>query len=229
MKLSHVISSFSVIILIIFSCKKDKPEPSPSTGTGCSTCHSVLEAKDYFAFKMGTWWVYEEENTLERDSVYLTESAIDPNGYNFNVTMYSSYEECYYHYWPSYMDQLQGCDETSPISKRCLFVNKSQYQISNYVYQSYCFFINYKIGDFYYTGGNLNQCENNKIIFENIYPEYTLLNNNFSKTIKIHEDCNIAAGEQPMNIYYSKGVGIIKKEYLDSNKIWNLVNYWIEK
>lgn len=217
--------TFAWCFLLITSCKKDKPQPEP-----CTTCHSVTEAKDYFAFKVGSWWVYEEETTLERDSVYITESAIDQGGYNFNVRMYSTYEDCYYHYWPSFIDNLQGCDASSPVSKRCLFVNKSQYQIPNYLYESQCFFINYKIGDFKYTSaGSLEQCENNRIVFENIYPEFTLLNDTYSKTIKIHEDCNIAAGEQPVNIYYAKGVGIIKKELMDSNRIWNLVNYHIEK
>lgn len=216
---------FPIFIFGLLNCSKDKVPGEP---TPCATCQKVTEAKDYFAFKVGSWWVYEEETTLERDSVYVTESYIDEGGYDFNVRMFSTYQDFYYHYWPTFMSNLNGCSIYSAVSKRCLFINRSKYQFGNVLGESKCFFIKYYIGDFIYSGSDMTYCPDNKVIFENIYNEFVIDTFNFSKTIKIHELCSYIDGKQPTNYYYSKGIGIIKKEFLDSNQVWNLVNYHIE-
>lgn len=208
--------------LVITSCKKDKPaEPTP-----CTTCQKVTEAKDYFAFKVGSWWVYEEETSLERDSVYVTESTIDPSGYNFDVRMFSIYNDFYYHYWPTYMGNISECSETSPVSKKCLYVNRSKYQFGNVIGDNYCFIVSYKVGVF---ESEFNVClPENKIVVEDIKDEFSIGQLNFEKTIKIHELSTFIENCQPTNHYFSKGVGLVRKELIDSNQVWNLVNYHIE-
>jgi hypothetical protein len=69
-----------LLILVVPACKKDK---TPCV-TDCpeSNCEDIQCVKDYFAFKVGSWWVYEEETSGERDSVYVTEYANDPTNYN---------------------------------------------------------------------------------------------------------------------------------------------------
>lgn len=208
--------------LVITSCKKDKTPNS----TPCTTCQKVTEAKDYFAFKIGSWWVYEEETSQERDSVYVTESTIDANGYNFDIRMFSTYQNFYYHYWPTYISNLSGCNETNPISKKCLLVNRSKYQFGNYVGEGYCFFIAYRPGD--YVGSFNVYFANNKVFIEQIFTEFNLDGLMFEKTIKTHELSTFIEGIQPTNHFFSKGVGLIRKELIDSNQVWNLVNYHIE-
>lgn len=213
------------VFSIITSCKKDKPEdPVP-----CTTCQKVSEAKDYFAFKVGTWWVYEEETSLARDSVYVTESHFNMTGYaeyDFDVRMFSTYQNFYYHYWPMFISNLKGCNVINPVSNRCLYVKRSKYQFGNFIGESKCFFVAYKTGDFIYEF-NVNY-ENNKVFIKQVLSEYNLNGQMFGKTVKIHELCTFIEGNQPTNHYFSKGVGLIRKELIDSNQVWNLVNYHIE-
>jgi hypothetical protein len=218
------LSLFFGVLLIIVSCKKD----APGEAVPCTSCQKINEAKDYFAFKVGSWWVYEEETSLERDSVYVTESYIDEDGYDFNVRIYSTLENAYTHYWPTFVSQLDGCSANSLVTKKCLFVNKSKYELGNYMFESQCFFVAYFVGAFESTGGSLDNCQNNKITVQEIFSNFNVMNNTFAKTIKIHEDCSLAEGCQPTNFYYSKDVGIVKKELIDSTEVWNLVNYHIE-
>lgn len=70
MKIYHIsliaLLAFAAVFSTASSCKKKK-----KYCTGGGTCRSVLEAKEFFLFKEGSWWVYEEETTHERDSQYV--------------------------------------------------------------------------------------------------------------------------------------------------------------
>ena len=144
--------------------------------------------------------------------------------------MYSTYQDYYYHYWPEYYGStsLPSCSETELVDKKCLYVEYTKYKPGeDYLGQSQCFFVNYEIGWYETTGSGMNYCTSNRIIFENIYENYSIAGNSFEKTIQIHEWCSVKEGNQPINNFYSKGVGLIKKELLDSNQVWNLVSYHI--
>jgi hypothetical protein len=209
------------ILLLVVSCKKDPV----ATSTPCTTCQKVTEAKDYFAFKVGTWWVYEEETSLERDSVYVTQSSIS-SGYNFDTYIYSTYQDYYYHFWPLYIN-TNVCSETVPVSKKCLYVNRAKQKPGDYVGSDYCFFIKYSVGAYETVTGNI-YFPNNKIIVEEILSNYQLGSLSFEKTVKIQELSTLVEGIQPTNHYFSKGIGLVRKELIDSNQVWNLVNYHIE-
>ena len=211
--------TFILLIFVIGACKKDT---TPSNSTPCTNCQSVNEAKDYFGFKVGTWWVYEEATSHERDSVYVTESTIDSTGYYFNVTLYSPLQNYYYHYWPTYYGNISGCSLNGFILKKCLFINRSKTKPGNFIGESNCFFIKYNNGD-YSSEFNIN-FPNNKIIIDSIYDDF----NSFGKTVKVHELSTLVENNQPTNHYYSKNIGITRKEFIDSNQVWNLVNYHIE-
>lgn len=225
MKIGFVFLVSLIIVtgVILFSCTKEKVV----NNTPCTSCQKVTEAKDYFAFKVGSWWVYEEETSLERDSMYVTSSSIT-SGYGFDTYMYSSYQDYYYHFYPNYSAGSQNCSQTEPVNSKCLFVHREKYKPGDYIGYSTVFFVNYKIGDFQYTSSDMTYCPDNKIVISNIYSNYNLAGFIFDKTIKIHESCSFIDGKQPTNQLYSRGVGLIRKEYIDSNKIWNLVNYHIE-
>lgn len=215
------------ILLGLFACNKDKPEPA--TPTPCISCQSVTEAKDFFAFKVGTYWIYQEENSLELDTLTVTESQIDATGYNFDVRIYSTREDCYYHYWPTYLDNKEGCSQSEPVSKKCLFVNKSKYQLSNYVYQYKCIFLQYKKGDVDYEAGLPNVCENSTITVVDILNNFSNGIETFGKTVKIGESCSLSENNQAVEYHYSHGIGITRKYLQSDNKTWNLINYKIQK
>jgi hypothetical protein len=222
--LPHVASLVVLALLLVTTTGCKDKDPKPSTGE-CTTCQSVMEAKDYFLFKMGLWWVYEEETTHERDSMYVTEANNDPSSYGFDIRIKSALTDYEYHYWPVYYQAISGCSTTMPVHKKCLFVKESKGKIGDFIGESNCFFVEYNEGDFV-SAFNVN-FENNKVYIDSVYENYSVIDLDFLKTIKTRELAKVQDGNQPTNYYYSRGVGIVRKELLDSNKVWNLVNYYI--
>lgn len=172
--------------------------------------------------------MYEEENTLQRDSMYVIESYISPSSYDFNIRIQSSLTGYRYHYWPEYFPNSIGCSQTEPVGKRCLQIRRSKSKYQDHLGDNNCFFINFKINDYDFTGYS-TLCSNNKIVFTQIEPSYSIKELNFTKTIVISETCSPHENSQPTKIFYSKNTGIIRKELLDSNQVWNLVKFHIEK
>ena len=222
--------SFGVCCLLILtsvvSCH-DKPG-IPTGNSYCnqnpSPCKSVLLAKDYFCFKMGSYWVYEEETSHERDSIYVIEYYSDENGYNFFTYTKSSLTNYEYRFWPTYTGNISGCTQSGTVTKRCLFVNRSKGKFQDDLGESQVFFVNYKVGDHETTGGSWD-CPNNEIQINSILDSFIVQGTTFYDIVSVKQDCEHAEGKQPTKFYYSKNVGIIRKELIDSNQVWNLVNY----
>jgi hypothetical protein len=213
-------------VLVLHACKNKE-----TTQSYCEQnpdgCQSISEAKDFFAFKLGSWWVYEEENTLQRDSMYVIESSINPNGYEFDVLIQSDLTGYRYNYWPVYYGNKTGCSENGNISNRCMYVKRSKGKSQDYLGSNNCFFIKYELNAFDYVGGSMF-CEN-KVIFSAIKNSFKLNNLKFKKTIDVTETCSQNEGYQKTITSYAQNVGIVRKELVDSNQVWNLVNYHIQE
>lgn len=212
--------------LLLNSCKEKETHQSYCSQSP-DNCQSIQEAKDFFAFKMGSWWVYEEETTLQRDSMYVIQSAIDPNSYQFDVRIQSALTGYRYHYWPEYYGNKTGCNENGGVNNRCLYVKRSKGKAQDYQGENNCFFVKYQIDSYDYTGSSVF-CEN-KIIFSDIQTTSSLGTFNFKKTIEITETCSQNEKYQKTKTTYAQHVGIIRKELVDSNQVWNLVSYHIVK
>lgn len=216
------------LLAFLFACH-DKP-----SGSGVSLCESnpgncksVLESKDFFLFKVGSYWVYEEETTHERDSMYVTECINDENGYNFSIRIHSALTDYDYHFWPTFYPNIDGCNQTGTVIKKCLYVNRSKGKFQDNLGDAKAFFINYHEGDILNTGSDMDYCPNGKLIVSEVDSSYLLSNQIFHNVVKIFESCPRHEGFQPVNTYYSKNIGIIRKELLDSNQVWNLVNHYV--
>jgi hypothetical protein len=222
------ILAISIMILLGMgvSCKDKKP--SGSSCTDPNFCQSVLAAKDFFVFKIGSWWVYEEETSHERDSMYVTQSVNSTSDYHFDVRIKSALTDYEYRYWPEYYGTNNGCSPTGPVTKRCLLVRREKGKFQDNLGESFVFFVRYFEGDFIYSGANPLVCPNNTVSIGKIYDNYTVSAETFGRTVRIDELCDYAEGRQPTKFYYSKNIGIIRKELIDSNQVWNLVNYHIE-
>ena len=223
------ILAFSAIVLpgMGVSCNDSKPQPSPGF---CTThpdlCEPTTAAKDYFLFKEGSWWVYEEETTHERDSLYVIEYANDPTSADFDITLYSSREDMRYHYFPLIV-QVSPCSNGGVSEKKCIYVKRSKGNFGNYIGEANCFFIQYHKEAF--TGNNNIYHPDNRITVKEIYDTFDLGALHFdTRTIKIFEDYTLTEHHSPTNHYFTKGIGLIRKEILDSNQVWNLVDYHIE-
>lgn len=222
--------SFFLLLFFIQACK-DK-NPPIDTSIDCSKtpseCQYASEAKEFFSFKVGSWWVYEEQTTHERDSVYCTINTNSGTSYFYTETI-SARDSFKTHWFTNQMYEVNGCSSSQLISKRCLYVKKTKLKFQNHLGESTIFFVKYKIGDYTYTGSNTNYCQNNKITISGIFESFNLGSINFpNKTIEISEDCTHFEGDQPTKFTYSKGIGLIQKKLLGTNETWNLVSYHIE-
>jgi hypothetical protein len=217
---------FSAISLLGMSasCHHDKPVQQSYCEKNPGMCETVMEAKDYFAFKQGSWWVYEEETSHERDSMYVDQATNDPDDPGFDCYVISTRSGYTYHYYPQYTS-TSGCSYTGISTKRCVYIRRSKGVIGDYIGQDICFFIQNRKGD-QAPMTNINY-QNDKLTIEDIVISYTLNSFIFNKTIKVHEDHTYIEHNSPTNHFFSKGVGLVRKELIDSNQVWNLVDYYI--
>ncbi|MES2556444.1 MAG: hypothetical protein V4604_09860 [Bacteroidota bacterium] len=212
-----------LLFLVSSSCndknKKTYCEENPSG------CQSVLASKEFFVFKVGSWWVYEEETTHERDSMYVTESYNNSNGYDFLVKIKSSLTDYEYHYWPIYAGGNDNCSESSPVRGKCIYIKRSKGKPGEFVGEDYCFFVNFKVNDGIFIS-NVN-FPNNTLMVQDILSDYTLGSLSFTQSVKMFEDHTFIESNNPTNHYFARNVGLVRKELLDSNQVWNLVDYYI--
>jgi len=222
------ILAFSAIALLgmSVSCKNKNPQPSKGFCTlNPGQCEPTTAAKDYFLFKMGSWWVYEEETTHERDSVYVTEYSDDPASPDFDARMFSVNQNYYYHYFPV-ISISSECTNSTISSEKCIYIKSSKYFPNDFIGESTCFFIqHYKsaetpVANFEYLDDKLHVIE--------VYTTYQTAYFTFPKTVQFFEDHNQLEHQSPTNHFYAKGIGLVRKEILDSNQVWNLVDYHIE-
>ena len=226
-RIPHItLLSILTLLLVITACKdKNKNTNSTFCEDNPGQCQTVLAAKDFFLFKQGSWWVYEEETSHERDSMYVTEYS-NSNGYDFDCRIKSALTGYEYHYWPFYAGGNTSCSQTAPNSGKCLLVKISKGKIGDFIGEGDCFFFSYKLNA-YETSFN-TEFPNNRITVVNILSDFAIGANNFGETVKIHELNTYIEGVQPTNRFYSKNIGLSKLELLDSNQVWNLVSYHIE-
>lgn len=220
--------SFFLLLFFLQACKDKNPTDS---SINCSTnpleCQYASEAKEFFSFKVGSWWVYEEQTSHERDSVYCTINTNSGTSYFYTETI-SARDSFKTHWFTKNMYEYNGCSTTEPIGKRCLYVYKTKLKDQNHLGEKILFFVKYKLNETQ-NNGDYSYCQNNKIAISGIFDSFSLGSLNFpKKTVEISEDCTHFEGDQPTKFTYTKGVGLIQKKLLGTNETWNLVSYYIE-
>ena len=212
-------------LLVVVSCRKD--DEIPYCEEFPNDCVDVREVKDYFYFNYGSWWVYEEENSGKRDSVYVIETFSDTSSYYFTTKVHSTYDDYNYRFWTNGVtgDKYKNLVEKSIRSTN---VVRSKTKSGDYVGEDACFIFYPKPGLWAYTYGG-HDITNNVLKIEEIYTDYTILEKNFKDVVKVSEEHTAVEEKQPTLHYYSPNIGLIKKELLDSNQIWNLIDYNIVK
>lgn len=205
------------------SCKQ-KP-----TETYCdknpSECQTVDAAKAFFHFKEGSWWVYEEETSHERDSIYVIEQS-NGSGYNFYMRVKSALTDFEYQYWPVYYYGNPLCSINQPVQGKCVYITVTKTKPGVFNGTGKCFFVNFKQG--VYEAAPTDSFPDNAIQVESIVESHTLGSLNFGQTVKIKEPHTFIENNQLTYRYYARNVGMIRKELVDSNEVWNLVSYHIE-
>ena len=216
-------------LLLLFSCKKDPPIPSiPFCEEFPDECVDVREVKDYFCFKIGSYWVYEEENSGKSDSVFVTETSSDPESVVFSTELYSTYDGYEYRFWTTGV-RPEVKNNQAKKSEWSTTVYRNKGKPGDYVAKGECFIFYPVVGLWSYSYGGAYIGYDNVLEIEDVFTEYKVNKENFKNVVKVTEEHTAIEESQPTVHYFSPNIGLIKKELLDSNQIWNLVDYRIVK
>jgi len=210
----------SLLCFAFCSCRKKKEEIKNYNYQLPSTIES------YTYFKAGTYWIYQDSATSIMDSVYVTSANKgvkvikfeDNLGYQgsfgwFSCWMYSSHDNYQYEHWVDQTWEIYGSPTTC---------NRSKYstQFSGPNGGNSILYANLALGSNLYSNSST-------VTYKAFYNSYILQSDTFNNVKKWYNSQNFTEDRNRTNFYIANNIGIIRKELLDSNKVWNLLRYKI--
>lgn len=212
---------------LVFACKKDPEQNLDYCELHPQECVDMREVKNWFYFNYGSWWVYEEVNSGQRDSLYVLETFSDTNTYYFSTTLFDAQTEYRYRFWTEGLDSDEMMVKKS---KKSVNIKRSKGKPGELVGENYCFTFYPLEGKYVGTYAFISGIRYfGDLTVEEFYDVYSLNDSTFNEVVKINEEYTSIENGQQTNHFYASGVGLIRKELIDSNQTWNLVKYNIEQ
>ena len=188
------IISILLMVILLSNCDKKNKEPL--------YCLMQQEFKDYTVFTEGDYWVYMN-NIGVKDSIVLIKQTI---------TQETNNEVKY-----NYLHQLFLKNESDTFRQITNFIsNRCEYNLQNN--NSILFFYPAVIGNY----SSMGLYQNYELKLVTILDSMEMYNKVY-RDIMIFED-TISSYYDFKKIYYSRNIGLIKKEEFDGT-IWELINY----
>lgn len=205
------------------TCKhKCKRDPDSVWCPGCKEDQSLDGMKDYFFFKTGTWWVYQEQNSGELDTVTVFyDYDGNTNGYDeFEWKSSSSHFQYnfYYEFSDSYSIHCLTDEDCT-----CRKLRRDKSRPGDYVGGGQYF--TYPIIE----GNSTNDDGVCKVL--NIAETDQINNNVFNAVAEFDIEVDESANHIGHHTKYrwAKNAGIVDFQDLNSNTHWNLIEYHIEQ
>ncbi len=206
-------------------CKKDKAF-EPATYPNYTPTQPI---KDYAIFKPGTFWVYQDSATGVLDSVWVyqysqtTDTVQKPaNTYNIcPVYLYRTFSSKYHS--NNYVEFNTGFEILNGSNMILESVIDSASYIGDYV----------KLHSPLVEGKTMSYITDDDCTFMKKYSSYTFNSIVYNNVLKYHHSRDMSSyyfinyqhHENKTQVYYAPNIGIIRKEIIDSNKVWNLIRY----
>lgn len=202
---------------MLSTCKKDKDcppmtEPCPCTGDAC-----IDEMMAYTYFLPGTWWVYEEQNSGLRDSVYVYEAfeGENENGFRyFTVRMHSEYDG--YNYYLEYSETV-----TNNINyPQCIshLVRRTKTKPGDFVGTGTYSFYPIIMNDYRYAGEADEFISVDSVFYDS---------NSLIQKVYFDVDVCRSEGFEYAGFHLSPTIGITKKSLYDREEYWTLDSSYI--
>ncbi|MCK6648418.1 MAG: hypothetical protein L6Q66_02075 [Bacteroidia bacterium] len=179
----------------------------------------------YSYFKTGTYWIYKDSVTNALDSIYVfadtnylyhqTNTTQEEGDYMFyGFRAYSSYDSCIYYYSISMGNYILSTREVGALLRK--------YKQTDYIGATYLMTNRFIEGDQigYYAAQGITY-------YKQSYDSLLIGTNVFRDVVKFHHTKDETMELSPSNVYFSKHVGLIRKEKLNTNQVWELVRYQI--
>ena len=197
-----------VSVFILYNCNQCETTQC----TEGNTKHKISSVvKKYFYFKTGSWWVYQNEISLERDSIYVVKDEYEKFFISeacecderIFVRYESTFNDSFYYYTESY-------------SSPSINFNRISYG-SSISYLTYRF----RVQDD--TSLSLTNQHNAIITF---IPIYKGIKEEFKEVYRCFY--NKALTDYLSDSYFAPNIGLIRYQYkIGDETYWNLVNYHV--
>jgi len=167
--------------------------------------------KNYFYFKTGSWWVYENELSLERDSIYVVQDKIERIMPDESC---KCNEQLFVRIGTSTNDSIfynTSSEMSSAISFMKVLVGSSNY---DYTYR------------FEVQNDTALKLENQHNGIIQYLPEYAGPKGNYSKVYRCFY--NKVLTDYLSDSYFAPHIGLIRFTYKEGDgTYWNLINYHV--
>ncbi|KAB2913522.1 MAG: hypothetical protein F9K23_17000 [Bacteroidetes bacterium] len=227
-KLYILLLWFIPTTLLFNACDGGEPVPPPPTNQWPKDWYIPQEVLDYFYFKQGSYWIFQNDKTGEIDSVVV---SVNKKQMTTPSSQGESYEvvECYTvsffdGYTYKYAMSTQGSAGCIKEGSKwpCYGLSCYKYKVGNVLGESISWDYPFTKG---YGGVADFSGQNSQYVLQDMYD--TLFT--FPKVIKVNITKSLIFNRKNINLFWAKDVGIIKKENLTDNETWNLIRYHIIK
>lgn len=206
----------NILILLVLCCFAGcRKDPEPETK---GPLLIPQEVKDYSQFKPGTYWVYTDSVSGRIDSINVVYLK---TGFD-TLSIYDSPKRAYEWFETGTHSEMDGYDyyfycsmsySYFDNSKAVLFVSKSKPghyagKTELYIYKPYK-------GQIIYDG-------NATKIINDVYNVLILNGIAYKNVIDFTQDKSAIDVSPNIRKFIGSNYGVIRKEYLDSNQVWNL-------
>jgi hypothetical protein len=210
-------------LLVLFFCGCKKKEHGNVIG---GVYLIPQEFKDYTLFLPGTYWIYQDSITGNEDSEYVINNSMGKDTFDLNPDAEGDEVVEYFQYdvRSSFQNgdgyrydcntSFYKCVERQQ-AEPCFFLNRGNQSGSGF-----CFAYEFYDGFWFYCG---YANKYSKITTIKHWPSLKLNNVQYNFIVEFYDDKNITEKSNKTNIFFTKNVGIVRKELLDSNQTWNLI------
>ncbi len=217
-------------MLVFNACDGGEPAPPP-TNQWPKNWYIPQEVLDYFYFKQGSYWVYENDKTGQVDSVFVTtnvKTVTTPTsqGERYEVAAIdavSSLDGYTYKYGLS-MQGSAGCIKDG--SKwPCYIIDCNKFKTGDVLGSTSYLILPFQKG----YGGQANGSFESKITMKDTLNDIEIDGKSYLNIVIVNLNPSLTNNKKNYNYYWSKNIGIVKKENLTDTENWNLIRYHINK
>jgi hypothetical protein len=174
--------------------------------------------KDYSFFLPGTYWVYIDSVSGRVDSIYVYETAHSYDTLHYDATPRTVFE-IYVVKAHSYMDGYDyyiEANATYSVNDPSLFdIFEEKLKPGDYEGRTVVFIYKPYKGQVFYVANSTHT-------ILDIFPSYSINGIEYKDVVKTYHDLSAMEPSNHVTNYYAKNFFIVRKEYADSNQVWEL-------
>lgn len=220
-----IISAYILLAFCIFfvACGKDR-EPAKKPALECDLDNSFEEMKEWYFFKTGSYWIYQDEFSGVLDTMTVIhhregDDQEDPY-YGYEYTCESS-QNAYYEYIFNKSFSIPCLTRRSCMCHKLFRIKSSNGQ---YVGEGRNFLFPAVEEDYIWVGAIVAD-DIGKVICQDIQEEYALGDSIYHQVVRWHVEIDNSEQDIPATYTVARNRGIIAYEFPSRNESWKLVEY----